>query len=604
MPKYHCTIWTRLPGWTIAGATLMLAAGTTATFGGTFSDDQNFGSNPGNLKMFQYIPDRLQDPAPLVVVLHGCQQSAAPYADHSGWIKYADRYGFALLLPEQQVGPGPIFTPDGRNHLAKCFNFAEVRDSQRDSGEAQSVKRMIDKMKEDTAIDANRIFVTGLSAGGGMTAVMLATYPEVFAGGAIIAGLPYRCGTKTLTSETDCGVTLQGRPHKPAPNRTPANWGQLVRSAVPDFRGPWPRVSIWQGLADRTVDPPNAIELIEQWTDVHDIDQTPDESEDGSNFTRRLFKDSDGKVLVESYQIPAFGHATPIDPDGRDEPCGSLGDQWIVDGNICSTQRIARFWGLIGEPPVVTITEGMQLAGTTNVQVSGKASDTDGTVVAVTVRLDGRERQPTTRAGGTTENWTKVFESLPDNTRYIPVVTATDNDGFLTTVTGNPIDLGDVPENIPPTVLITRAQAEQDCIFVDGQADDLDGRVTEVAVKLGARDFHSATLNHERYEFRECGLPDGTYTAQVRARDDLGDTATADWEEELVVAAMQSTSGNWQEHMTAGRLRLYQAPCPSIGFGACDAAFPAIFLEHQSSPFDLFRRTASNDWYLDPTHIP
>ena len=56
---------------------------------------------------------------------------------------------------------------------------------------------MIARMVGDHKIDQHRIFVTGLSAGGAMTSVMLATYPEIFAGGAIIAGLPFGVATKT-----------------------------------------------------------------------------------------------------------------------------------------------------------------------------------------------------------------------------------------------------------------------------------------------------------------------------------------------------------------------------------------------------------------------
>lgn len=338
---------------------VVLAAGVTGATSGILSEVANFGSNPGNLKMFKYMPDRLRDPAPLVVVLHGCNQSAAGYYDRSGWAKYADEAGFALLLPEQQVGLGPVLpsfpgliSVDTRNHQTRCFNFAELRDSQRDSGEALSIRQMIDRMRVETRINDARIFVTGLSAGGGMAAVMLATYPEVFAGGAIIAGVPYRCGTKTLTAEADCGVTLPFRPHKSAPNRTPAAWGQLVRQAATQHQGPWPRVAIWQGTADATVDPLNAVELMEQWTNVHGIDQAIDETEEGANYTRRVFKDAQGKALVESFELRGFGHATPIDPDGRDEPCRTLGDAFIVDANICSSHRIARFWGLLGEPPL------------------------------------------------------------------------------------------------------------------------------------------------------------------------------------------------------------------------------------------------------------
>ena len=95
-----------------------------------------------------------------------------------------------MLLPEQKIGPGPIFVPSGRNHRTQCFNFAEVRDSTRDSGEALSIRQMIAQASATIEIDPARIFVNGLSAGGGMTAVMLATYPDVFAAGAIIAGRP------------------------------------------------------------------------------------------------------------------------------------------------------------------------------------------------------------------------------------------------------------------------------------------------------------------------------------------------------------------------------------------------------------------------------
>jgi poly(hydroxyalkanoate) depolymerase family esterase len=90
-------------------------------------------------------------------------------------------FGFALLLPEQQR----TNNPNG------CFNWFQTGDIERGHGEALSIRQMVSKMVSDHGIDPARVFVTGLSAGGAMTSVMLATYPEVFAGGAIIAGLPY-----------------------------------------------------------------------------------------------------------------------------------------------------------------------------------------------------------------------------------------------------------------------------------------------------------------------------------------------------------------------------------------------------------------------------
>ena len=73
----------------------------------------NFGTNPGALRARIYIPDEFPDAAPLVVVLHGCTQSAAGYDHGSGWSQLADQEGFALLFPEQQRA----------NNASLCFNW-------------------------------------------------------------------------------------------------------------------------------------------------------------------------------------------------------------------------------------------------------------------------------------------------------------------------------------------------------------------------------------------------------------------------------------------------------------------------------------------------
>ena len=70
-------------------------------------EQHGFGSNPGNLRMFGYLPVRLATDPALVVVLHGCTQTAAGYNHGAGWSTIADRYGFALLLPEQQRSNNP-----------------------------------------------------------------------------------------------------------------------------------------------------------------------------------------------------------------------------------------------------------------------------------------------------------------------------------------------------------------------------------------------------------------------------------------------------------------------------------------------------------------
>src|ERR1700761_645286 len=140
-----------------------------------------FAPNPGNLRMFRYLPRGLKPGAPLVVVLHGCGQTASGYDAGAGWSQLAGQLGFALLAPEQKAVNNPN----------TCFDWFNPEDIARGQGEDASIAAMIADIEATHRLDAKRVFLTGLSAGGAMTAVILANYPELFAGGAIIAVLPF-----------------------------------------------------------------------------------------------------------------------------------------------------------------------------------------------------------------------------------------------------------------------------------------------------------------------------------------------------------------------------------------------------------------------------
>lgn len=307
----------------------------------------SFGSNPGNLKMFQYVPQDLGTSPPLVVALHGCGQSATSYDDETGWVQLANKFHFVLLLPQQ----------DQNNNFFKCFKWFDSNHNQRDKGEAFSIKHMIDTMLADTSlnIDRKRVYVTGLSAGGGMTVVMLATYPEIFAGGAPVAGIPYGCAPDLGPPTSACGLSLGGMPGTPS-NTTmtqlsPAEWGDRVRKASPSPAGPFPRVSIWQGTKDHVVNPQDEIELIKQWTNVLGVSQTPQVDVAFKTTRHQVFQDSAGKPMVEAFIVKDMDHGTPIDPGPAADQCGtSVHDQFIISAGICSSFYIAKFWGLVPSP--------------------------------------------------------------------------------------------------------------------------------------------------------------------------------------------------------------------------------------------------------------
>jgi poly(hydroxyalkanoate) depolymerase family esterase len=290
-----------------------------------------FGTNPGALVARCHVPAGLRPGAPLVVILHGCTQTADGYDHAAGWSTLADREGFAVLLPEQTRA----------NNANLCFNWYMPEDMRREGGEPQSIRQMIEAMILAHDLDPARIYITGLSAGGAMTSVMLATYPELFAAGAIIAGLPF--GTAHNVPEAFDRMRGHGGPND-------AELAALVRRASGGHRGDWPTVSIWHGTADRTVTIANMGRIVAQWRGLHGAGEAPDMVETVDGHTRSIWHGVDGRVAIEQHEITGMGHGTPIDPAGPD----ALGNAapHMLDVGISSTALIARFWGLTDRKPL------------------------------------------------------------------------------------------------------------------------------------------------------------------------------------------------------------------------------------------------------------
>jgi poly(hydroxyalkanoate) depolymerase family esterase len=280
-----------------------------------------FGSNPGSLRAWCYIPEKLRRDAPLVVVLHGCTQTAAAYDHHSGWSRLADEAGFAVLYPEQQRSNNPNL----------CFNWFEPNDVARDKGEALSIHQMILTMIETHALDPHRVYVTGLSAGGAMAGAMLASYPEIFAAGAILSGLAF--GTAATVPQAFDRMRGHGSP-------SPEVLQRVLRDAS-EHRGPWPRISIWHGDADRTVDVTNAKAIAGQWWGVHQLGREPTHSQNNARHHRQSWIDCSGTSLLELNFIAGMGHGTPIDTRRM-----GVAGPFMLDVGVSSTHAIAQFWNI------------------------------------------------------------------------------------------------------------------------------------------------------------------------------------------------------------------------------------------------------------------
>jgi poly(hydroxyalkanoate) depolymerase family esterase len=269
-----------------------------------------FGGNPGRLAMFVHVPTIAPAAgAPLIVLLHGCGQAATTFAQATGWVVLADRLGVPLVLPEQA----------GENNHGRCFNWFQPAHTGRGLGEASSIRQMVAAASQRFRSDPRRIYIAGLSAGGAMTAALLAAYPDVFAAGAVVAGLPV--GAANNTSEALRRMAEAG------PRQTPAAWAELVRRAAPiDHPGPWPRISIWHGEHDRVVDPANATLLATQWSALHGLDPGQLESTEIAGARREHWGNL-ARPAVELWSLPRLAHAWPVD----------------------AARHIADFWGLAAD---------------------------------------------------------------------------------------------------------------------------------------------------------------------------------------------------------------------------------------------------------------
>jgi poly(3-hydroxybutyrate) depolymerase len=193
---------------------------------------------------------------------------------------------------------------------------------------------MIDKMIYDHHIHRRRIYITGLSAGGAMTMAMLASYPEMFAAGAVIAGLPF--GIAGNVRESLNGMMI-------SPARPARELGDLVRNAS-RHRGPWPKLSVWHGSADRTVHPGNADEIVKQWLDLHGLPEAPMSEAKVDGHPRQVWWNAEGQTMVESYTISGMAHGTPLGK-ADDERYGTEG-AFQIEAGISSAYHIAKFFGL------------------------------------------------------------------------------------------------------------------------------------------------------------------------------------------------------------------------------------------------------------------
>ena len=193
----------------------------------------------GSRAFFLHVPPGLARDAevPLVLALHGCDQTAEDFAEATRWNALADRYGFVVAYPQQTAA----------HHAQRCWNWFRARHQQRGQGEPAILAGILAQIRQHHRgwhIDSSRVYVVGLSAGGAMALILAATYPERFAGVGVHSAPPYASATSTVSALRAMAA------------RTPP---------APSLNSPLPPLIVFQGTADNLVNADNATRVADQW---------------------------------------------------------------------------------------------------------------------------------------------------------------------------------------------------------------------------------------------------------------------------------------------------------------------------------------------------
>lgn len=337
-------------------------------FPGNPTADQS-ATNPGDLDMWLHVPADMPENAPVVVAMHGCTQNAKAFDRQSGWSELAEKHKFYVIFPQQKITSDKNSKKLGNPYA--CFNWAGYYGDRLDRGEGenQSIIDMIAWLKENYSIDEKRIFITGFSAGGAMTMTMIGTWPEVFAGAAPMAGIPFRCASDVdsafncmglnndffFSPRSGTGCESGEACMHPNTKKTPEQWLQVLKQYGPqDYNGPYPRVIAWAADSDQLVDDDNLFEITKQWTAVHGISVDSGKHvqlKAGNTNHQAISFEKDGLPVLTTVLLVDQTHGIAVDPgDGADQGGTHDDDPWTggyaFDRDIHSVYYTAKFWGI------------------------------------------------------------------------------------------------------------------------------------------------------------------------------------------------------------------------------------------------------------------
>jgi poly(hydroxyalkanoate) depolymerase family esterase len=313
LPQLALTNWwtTLLPGGSPTTPTPTIPTSDTGDSTGNTFPTQTSTSLPGKaftgtyyggggtMDYEAYVPSGYKSgtAVPLVVSMHGCSQTADVFRQQTRWDQLAEAKDFIVVFPQQSQS----------NNNLQCWDFFQNADMQRSGAEPSQIAGLTRWFQKNYSVDAHRTWVDGFSAGGGMTSVMAATYPDLYAAAGIESGCEYASTAACAGSQ---GID-------------PASAGQQAYSAMGSHARVMP-VMLLQGDQDKTVPPVNASQIVQQWQVTDDLADdgarngsvpsnpvsiTQGQVPNGHSFTVTVYFDGQGKELLQYWLVNGMGHA-------------------------------------------------------------------------------------------------------------------------------------------------------------------------------------------------------------------------------------------------------------------------------------------------------
>jgi poly(hydroxyalkanoate) depolymerase family esterase len=247
----------------------------------------SYSDSAGNLSYKLYIPARIRGRrTSLLVMLHACGQTPEDFATGTRMNDLADEHGLLVVYPAQSAAAN-VFT---------CWNWFLGKDQAREAGEPALIAGIARQVALEHAVDVQRTFIAGLSAGGAMAVVLGATYPDLFSAVGVHSGLPYRAAHDAASAMAVMrGGALQ-----------PRSTG--VTQAIPTI--------VFHGDRDTTVDIGNGSAIVDGAVfdaerDLGPLRKAVQEgiSGDGRSYTATTYHASQTASFVEYWVLHGAGHA-------------------------------------------------------------------------------------------------------------------------------------------------------------------------------------------------------------------------------------------------------------------------------------------------------